>query len=57
MTSDIPPKDYPIVQHVVQMVRSFMANDFVRYQRERNVLLAYVDNLDEMLKRLKPDAD
>jgi hypothetical protein len=50
MKSDIPPRDYPITQTTIAMVEAFMSSDFAKYQRERNILQAYIDNLDSMLK-------
>jgi hypothetical protein len=56
MTSQVPPRDYPITQTTIQMVEAFMSRDYARYERERNIVESYIANLNSMLKRLKPDA-
>jgi hypothetical protein len=44
-----PPPEYPVVAHTREMVQAYVRLDYAEYERHRDILLAYIANVDRMV--------
>jgi hypothetical protein len=42
--------EYPAVTHLRAMIAAYIAHDSVTYQKEREIVLSCIENIDKMIK-------